>query len=57
MLRFLIDVFCKDTAIGLCELDGTLCSKIYKNSHYNLFRKKSYKSFLNFTDPIACRLY
>ena len=57
MLRFIIDVFCKDTAIGLSQFDDARSSRIYKNSHFPLFRIKTNKRFLNFTDPIACHLF
>ncbi len=42
MFKFFFDVFCKDTAIGLCEIERLNRSKIYKNNYSErLFSNKS----------------
>ena len=55
MIKFIIDIFCKDTIIGLCPFDDIFSHRIYKNRQNRLF-SENYKSNNGFTDPIACYL-
>ncbi len=57
MIKFILDVFCKDTVIGLsqCEWGGRY--RIYKNNQEFLFRsRKKPKAHNGITDPIAYHL-
>ncbi len=59
MFKFIIDIFCKDTIIGLSDFADIRPNRIYKNKYNNLFslKRKNKVRFINpFTDPIACRL-
>ena len=58
MLKFLIDIFCKDTVIGLCPFDDIFSHRIYKNRQNRLFSKnyKKIKRISMFIDPMACYL-
>ena len=56
MLKFIIDIFCKDTIIGLSDFADIRPNRIYKNKHKILFRKNKVRFINPFTDPIACRL-
>ncbi len=40
MLKFFIDVFCKDTVIGLCKFEDIQKNKLYKNKYSPLFKKR-----------------
>lgn len=43
MLNFIIDIFCKDTIIGLSEFESRKYKSIYKNKYSSLFKvKKGY---------------
>ena len=55
MFKFLIEIFCKDTVIGLCPFEDIFSRKPYKNRQNSLFSKK-YKNSKSFIDPIACYL-
>jgi len=56
MLKYFIDIFCKDTIIGLSQFQDIRYKRIYKNRQSSLFSKKSSNIKYNFTDPIACHL-
>jgi hypothetical protein len=56
MLKFFIDIFCKDTIVGLSQFEDFSNVRIYKNRQSRLFSKKCLKSKNHFIDPIACRL-
>ncbi len=57
MFKFIIEVFCKDTIVGLSQFSSDGSLPVFKNKHRNLFRvKKNKYSLNNFTDPIVCRL-
>lgn len=55
MIKFLIDIFCKDTVVGLCPFEDIFSHRIYKNRRKRLFSQK-YKTKPRFTDPMACYL-
>ena len=58
MLNFFIDVFCKDTIIGLSQFDDIRRNRLYKNKYSPLFKKvKNTNVNINscFIDQIACR--
>ena len=57
MIKFLVDLFCTDTIIGLSQFSDIKADKSKKNKLDCLF-SKPYKriSRFNFTDPIACHL-
>ena len=57
MLNFLIDVFCKDTIIGLSQFEDIRKNRLYKNKYSPLFKKvKNTKVNINssFIDQIVC---
>lgn len=58
MFKFFIDVFCKDTIIGLNICDDIRKNRIYKNKYIRLFinDKNLISKEKNFIDPIACHL-
>ncbi len=59
MLKFIIDVFCKDTVIGLSAFEDIRPNRIYKNKYKKLFKARQNNIIrLNnkFIDPIACHL-
>ncbi len=60
MFRFLFDIFCKDTTIGLCQIEKKKNIRIFKNKYSNiLFNNKdnSQYFFNSFTiDQTAYRL-
>ena len=59
MFKFIIDIFCKDTIIGLSAFEDIKPRRIYKNKHKKLFKEKhdNVVRFYNpFIDPYACRL-
>ncbi len=57
MLKFIIDIFCKDTVIGLSQFENIRRSKIYKNRRSKLFKNSTYGyNGMNFTDPIVYHL-
>ena len=52
-----LDIFCKDTIVGLCQFEDIRYKRIFKNRQNRLFSKRNiYYVKSNFTDPIACRL-
>ncbi len=58
MLNFLIDVFCKDTIIGLSQFEDIRKNRLYKNKYSSLFKKvknNKVKFSPRFIDQIACR--
>ena len=58
MLNFLIDVFCKDTIIGLSQFEDIRKNRLYKNKYSSLFKKvknNKVKFSPRFSDQIACR--
>ena len=58
MLNFLIDVFCKDTIIGLSQVEDIRKNRLYKNKYSSLFKKvknNKVKFSPRFIDQIACR--
>lgn len=56
MFKYIIEIFCKDTIIGLSDFSEIRAGRIYKNRHKSLFKNKN-KFYMNyFTDPIACHL-
>ncbi len=58
MLKFLIDIFCKDTIVGLSSFETIRKNTIYKNKYSSLFlERKLYNKpcgYFYFTDQIAC---
>lgn len=57
MFKFIVDIFFKDTIVGLSQLGDYRYKRIYKNRQQRLFSQQ----YLNnrrpkFIDPIACRL-
>lgn len=59
MLKFIIDIFCKDTIIGLCQFEDIKKRKIRRNNYSPLFKQKEEQkiSFDNhFIGPIAYHL-
>ena len=57
MLKFFIDIFCKDTVVGLSQFDDIRYKRIYKNRQNRLFSEKySLSNKPKFIDPIVCRL-
>ena len=56
MIKFFIDVFCKDTIIGLSVLQDSSYLKIFKNKYSVLFSQNFIRFDKKFTDPIACHL-
>ena len=59
MIIFIIDIFCKDTVIGLCQFEDIKRRKLYKNNYSPLFKKsreQKVKYNPRFIDPIACHL-
>ena len=54
MLKFIIDIFCKDTIIGLSQFEDYNKKRIYKNRQSRLFSKGYSKQVNHFIDPIAC---
>ncbi len=45
MLKFFIDIFCKDTIIGLSDFEDIRRNCIYKNQYKNLFCTKEKKIY------------
>ena len=39
MVKFIIDIFCKDTIIGLSQFEDIRKNKLYKNKYSPLFKK------------------
>lgn len=58
MIKFLFDIFCKDTVIGLCPFEDIFSHRIYKNRQNRLFSQnyKRNKFKPRFIDPMACYL-
>ena len=60
MFRYLIDIFCKDTTIGLCQIERNKKNRIFKNKYSNTLFNKKYNNnyfFNSFTiDQTAYRL-
>ncbi|MCD7878603.1 MAG: hypothetical protein LUG16_01565 [Candidatus Gastranaerophilales bacterium] len=56
MIKFFIDVYCKDTIIGLCPFENITANKVYKNKHSNLFQTQKKNFNPGFIDPILCHL-
>lgn len=57
MFKLIIDIFCKDTIIGLCAFENIKGNRIYKNRQYRLFLKNNNeKNYLSFTDPFDYHL-
>ncbi len=56
MFKFFIDVFCKDTIIGLSGFNDIRTNRIYKNNCKTLFSANKHRQKKNFIDPIVCRL-
>ncbi len=56
MFKYIIEIFCKDTIIGLSDFSDIRAVGIYKNRHKSLFKNKNKLYMKYFTDPIACRL-
>ncbi len=57
MIKFLVDVFCADTIIGLSDFSDIKADITRKKKLECLFTKQNKKvSKFNFTDPIACHL-
>ena len=55
MIKFLLDVFCKDTIIGLSQFQDIKKVRNFKNKYCSLFsRKETPFSGKGFTDPILC---
>ncbi len=54
MFKFIIDIFCKDTIIGLSQFENIRKNSIYKNKYSSLFKEK--KNICNFTDRYAYHL-
>lgn len=42
MFRYLIDIFCKDTLIGLCEVDNKRISDVFKSCYPDILFRQSY---------------
>ena len=40
MLNFIIDIFCKDTIIGLTQFESKKYKQLYKNKYTTMFRKE-----------------
>ena len=58
MFKFFFDVFCKDTAIGLCQIERSKRSKIYRNNYSKQIfsNKPDNNGFKCFTiDQTLCR--
>ena len=44
MFKYIIDIFCKDTVVGLSDFDDIKKNTIYKNKYSSLFNiRKEYK--------------
>ena len=59
MLKFIIDIFCKDTIVGLSQFDSKRYKSLYKNKYSSLFKKTkeySYKRKYFSTDQYAYHL-
>lgn len=60
MVKYLIDIFCKDTNIGLCSIGLAKKSGTYKNMYpKKMFVKDCRKPAFNDSfsiDPIVCHL-
>ncbi len=57
MIKFLVDVFCADTIVGLSKFSDIKADNTKKNKLECLFSKQYNRtSKFNFTDPIACHL-
>ncbi len=57
MVKFIIDIFCKDTIIGLSQFDDIRKNRLYKNKYSPLFKKvKNTKINFNplFIDQTVC---
>ncbi len=42
MFMFLFDVFCKDTAIGLCQIEAKSSDILFRNNYDNRLFKSNY---------------
>lgn len=42
MLKFFIEIFCKDTTIGLCEIEHKKISGIFKSKYPDIMFKNNY---------------
>ena len=59
MFSYIIDIFCKDTIVGLSQFEDIRKRKIYKNKYSSLFKpRKEYKYDINkpFTGQFAYHL-
>ena len=59
MLSYIIDIFCKDTIVGLSQFEDVKKSRIYKNKYSSLFKtRKEYKhkGYKSFTGQFAYHL-
>lgn len=59
MLNFIIEIFCKDTIIGLCSFEDIRKNRLYKNKYSPLFKKREESQIrfnTRFIDPTVCRL-
>ncbi len=59
MIKYILDIFCNDTIIGLCQIDDLNKNKLFKNNQMRLFKQNSrnlggYNQ--KFIDPIAYHL-
>ena len=59
MFSYIIDIFCKDTVVGLSGFSDIRRNTIYKNKYSPLFRKRRecqrYNKY-SFIDQFACHL-
>lgn len=59
MVKFIIEIFCKDTIIGLCQFEDIRKNRLYKNKYSPLFKKREesrIKFNTMFIGQTACRL-
>lgn len=59
MIKYFIDIFCKDTVIGLCAIKETKRKKLYQKNYSPLFDKREETNINiknHFIGPIAYHL-
>ena len=58
MIKYILDIFCNDTIVGLCQIKGLYSNKLFKNNNNRLFEKyvNNNSCSRKFIDPIAYHL-
>lgn len=57
MFKYFIDIFCKDTVIGLSEFEYIRNNRLFKNKYSSLFKNKKEYLFQNLYGPTGRYVY